>query len=279
MYANRYKKVNRAAIKNLILAGAFDTFHPNRASLIETINPALEQKELFQGMYEDASLFQDALEYTEAEDYSKIQKLTFEKELMGIYISNHPFESYRNVLRANGILSFKQAEEFIGKRKEIYTVGVVEEIKIIRTKNRERMAFLTVSDEDKKMDAVLFPDLFRQISNQLEEEQLVWMRVTVEERNQKRQFILKEIAALDLSEVDIPETNKLFIRMTNQDKSSVLKYLQQIAEQHPGKTPVIVYDPVNRETYQLANSYSLQVTEKEMRQLKNYFGNDNVVER
>ncbi|CEI84491.1 DNA polymerase III subunit alpha [Oceanobacillus oncorhynchi] len=273
------KKVNRAAIKNLILAGAFDTFHPNRASLIETINPALEQKELFQGMYEDASLFQDALEYTEAEDYSKIQKLTFEKELMGIYISNHPFESYRNVLRANGILSFKQAEEFIGKRKEIYTVGVVEEIKIIRTKNRERMAFLTVSDEDKKMDAVLFPDLFRQISNQLEEEQLVWMRVTVEERNQKRQFILKEIAALDLSEVDIPETNKLFIRMTNQDKSSVLKYLQQIAEQHPGKTPVIVYDPVNRETYQLANSYSLQVTEKEMRQLKNYFGNDNVVER
>lgn len=129
------------------------------------------------------------------------------------------------------------------------------------------------------MDAVLFPDLFRQISNQLEEEQLVWMRVTVEERNQKRQFILKEIAALDLSEVDIPETNKLFIRMTNQDKSSVLKYLQQIAEQHPGKTPVIVYDPVNRETYQLANSYSLQVTEKEMRQLKNYFGNDNVVER
>lgn len=273
------KKVNRAAIKNLVLAGAFNAFHPNRASLIETIEPALEQKELFQGMFEDVSMFEDALEYTETEDYSMIQKLTFEKELMGIYISNHPFENYRDVLRANGIVSLKQAEQFTGKRKEIYTVGIVEAVKVIRTKNRERMAFLTVSDEDKKMDAVIFPDLFRQISNQLEEEQVVWMRVSVEERNQKLQLVIKEIAALDLSEAGIPETKKLFIRMTNQDKSSVLQYLKQLADQHPGKTPVIVYDPVNKETYRLANNYALYLTEKEMRQLKIYFGNENVVER
>ncbi|WP_080874929.1 DNA polymerase III subunit alpha [Oceanobacillus timonensis] len=273
------KKVNRASIRNLVLAGAFDTFHSNRASLIATIEPALEQKELFQGMFEDASLFQNALEYTEAEDYTMIQKLTFEKELMGIYLSDHPFESYRNVLRANGILSFKQAEQFVGKRKEIFTAGVVEEIKVIRTKNKERMAFLTVSDEDKKMDAVIFPDLFRHISNRLEEEQMVWMRVVVEERNRKLQFIIKEITAFDLSEVSIPETSKLFIRMTNQDKRNVLNYLQQLAEEHPGITPIIVYHPANKETYRLANSYSLQLTEKEMRQLKNKFGNDNVIVR
>ncbi|MFD1415394.1 DNA polymerase III subunit alpha [Oceanobacillus jeddahense] len=273
------KKVNRAAIKNLILAGSFDTFHSNRASLIESIAPALEQKELFQGMYEDASLFHDALEYTETADYSMMQKLHFEKELMGIYISNHPFESYRNVLRANGIVSFKQADQFTDKRKDIFTAGVVEEIKVIRTKNRERMAFLTVSDEDKKRDAVIFPDLFRQISNHLEEEQIVWMRVTVEKRNQKLQFVIKEIAAFDLSEVGFPETKKLFIRLTDQDKSSALKYLQQLADQHPGKTPVIVYNSVDKETYQLATNYSLQLSEKEMKQLKNYFGNDNVVER
>ncbi|MCT1904144.1 DNA polymerase III subunit alpha [Oceanobacillus sojae] len=273
------KKVNRAAIRNLVLAGVFDTFHDNRASLIASIEPALEQKELFQGMFEDASLFQDALEYTDIEDYSTIQKLTFEKELMGIYISNHPFESCRDVLRANGIISFKQAEKFTGKRKEIYTAGVVEEVKVIRTKNRERMAFLTVSDEDEKMDAVIFPDLFRQISNQLEEEQIVWMRVSVEERNQKLQLVIKDIAALDLSEIGIPETKKLFVRMTNQDKSSVLQYVKQLADQHPGKTPVIIYNPVNKETYRLANDYALYLTEKEMRQLKNYFGNENVVER
>ncbi|WP_152657351.1 DNA polymerase III subunit alpha [Oceanobacillus sp. CFH 90083] len=273
------KKVNRAAIRNLVLAGAFDIFHHNRASLIASIEPALEQKELFQGMFEESSLFHEALEYTEIEDYSSIQKLTFEKELMGIYISNHPFESFRSVLRANGILTFKQAEQFTGKRKEIYTVGVVEEIKVIRTKSKERMAFLIISDEDKKMDAVIFPDLFRHVSNQLEEEQMVWIRVTVEERNQKLQFVLKDIAALDLSEVGIPETKKLYIRMTNQDKRSVLTYLQQVADQHPGKTPVIVYNPVNKETYQLANNYSLHLTEKEMKQLKKYFGDDNVIER
>ncbi|MFD1066052.1 DNA polymerase III subunit alpha [Oceanobacillus locisalsi] len=273
------KKVNRATIRNLVLAGAFDTFHSNRASLIATIEPALEQKELFQGMYEDASLFQNALEYTAAEDYTKIQKLTFEKELMGIYISNHPFESYRNVLRANGIVSFKQAERFTGTRKEIFTVGVVEEIKVIRTKNKERMAFLTISDEDKKMDAVIFPDLFRHISNRLEEEQIVWMRISVEERNGKLQFVIKEIEAFDLSNVGIPETNKLFIRMTDQDKRSVLNYLRQLAEDFPGTTPVIVYHPANKETYRLANSYSLHLTDKEIRQLKNKFGHDNVVVR
>ncbi len=257
----------------------FDAFHHNRASLIASIEPALEQKELFQGMYEDASLFQDALEYTDIEDYSTIQKLTFEKELMGIYISNHPFESCRDVLRANGIISLKQAGKFTGKRKEIYTAGVVEEVKVIRTKNRERMAFLTVSDEDKKLDAVIFPDLFRQISNQLEEEQMVWMRVSVEERNQKLQLVIKEIGALDLSEIGVPETKKLFVRMTNQDKSNVLQYLKQLADQHPGKIPVIVYNPVNKETYRLSNDYALYLTEKEMRQLKSYFGNENVVER
>ncbi|GIO22400.1 DNA polymerase III subunit alpha [Oceanobacillus sp. J11TS1] len=273
------KKVNRATIRNLVLTGAFDSFHKNRASLIASIEPALEQKELFQGMLEEASLFHAELEYVEIEDYTMIQKLTYEKELIGMYVSNHPFESYRDLLRANGIITLKQAGHFVGERKEIYTVGVVEEIKVIRTKRGERMAFLTVTDEDKKMDAVIFPDLFREVANQLYEEQMIWMRVSAEERNQKQQLVIKELATLDFSEIGIPNTKKLYIRMTNQDKSSVLSYLKHLADHHPGKTPVIVYDPIKKETYRLANSYALQLNEKELRQLKKYFGNENVVEK
>lgn len=274
------KKVNRAVIKSLILTGAFDSFHSNRASLLASIDQALEQKELFQGMFEGIALLKEEMTYSDIDDYSTVQKLADEKELLGIYVSNHPFESYREILRANGIISLNQlTAHFAGKRQAGDIVGIVESVKVIRTKRGERMAFLTISDEDKKMDAVVFPNLFREIANQLQAEEMVWIRATVEERKQKLQLVIQEMAPLQLENVTFPETEKLFIRMTDQGKNQVLQYMKKLAQQQPGNIPVIVYNAAQRQTYRLSNDYSLHITDKVLHQLKQYFGYENVVKK
>ena len=104
------KIVNRGAIETLILAGAFDEFGIERASLLASVDQAIEQGELFGGLEGEDSLFGDALnledDYQKVEPFELLEKLSFEKELLGVYISDHPLEVNRRHLRANGIMDF-----------------------------------------------------------------------------------------------------------------------------------------------------------------------------
>src|SRR5690625_2140158 len=94
------KVVNRKSIELLIMAGAFDETHQNRASLLASIDPAMEQGELFREFNDQSSLFRDTIElqaaYVDVDDFSQMKMLADEKELLGIYVSNHPLKNYRD---------------------------------------------------------------------------------------------------------------------------------------------------------------------------------------
>ncbi|WP_067730509.1 DNA polymerase III subunit alpha [Oceanobacillus damuensis] len=274
------KLVNRTTLENLIIAGTFDETYANRASLLASIDQAMEQGELFNEFSGQSSLFQNKIEleagYVEMEDFSQVRKLADEKELLGMYISSHPLKEYRKRLQANGHISLKNAEKLAGKRN-LTATAIIQSIKIIRTKRGDRMAFLTLGDENREMDAVVFPDLFRETGRFLEEEAMITVTGKVEARNNKLQWVIDRIRPFNEEELDDRPEKRLFIKVTADTGADALKMIKEVAEQYPGVTPVIIYDNEKKQSYQLADDYFVSTEAGSLKELNHYFGRENVV--
>src|SRR5699024_6209560 len=129
--------VNRKRLEHLIMAAAFDELHSNRASLLASIDQAIELGELFHEFDDEPNLFTEKIElqenYVDIEDFSQAKKLTDEKMLLGIYVSSHPLKEHRRRLRASGFITLKRARQFVGMSR-VKSAAIVQAIKSIRTR-------------------------------------------------------------------------------------------------------------------------------------------------
>lgn len=275
-----FQVVNRSAIEQLILAGAFDDLYSNRASLLASIDPAMEQGSLFREFQDLPQLFQEELElenhYVDIEDFPKMKKLADEKELVGIYLSKHPLAEYRRLLRANGYLSLNHASRLLGK-KHIKSAAMIQTIKEIRTKRGEPMAFMTLNDEKQELEAVVFPNVYRQSKRWLEENAMIVVKGTIESRKNQLQYILNDITPFDLTALDNQSDHRLFIRLKTEKSHEALKKIKGLAHQFPGTTPIIVYHEKLNQTYQLSSQFYINPTYECLQLFNQFFTKANVV--
>ncbi|MFD1362246.1 DNA polymerase III subunit alpha [Lentibacillus salinarum] len=272
--------INRRTMETLIMAGAFDDLYANRASLLASLDQAMEQGELFKEFSGQSSLFQDKLDleerYVAIEEFSLMKKLRDEKELLGLYVSSHPFTQYRAILKKTGYTTMEDAPNLTGKRN-VKSAGIVQTIKPIRTRRGDPMAFLTIGDETGDMEAVVFPDLYREIHRWLSEDMLVTFAGTVESRNNQLQWILTRLDVFREADWKINQNQRLFIKITEDNGNNALAAIRTVAGKYPGRTPVIIYNQHERTTYQLSHAYLLQPDKACLESLQNRFGMDNVV--
>lgn len=149
-------KINKNVINSLILSGAFDTFGYNKKTLITNIENLYNYAELTKDLDES---FVIKPEIKIEQDYSKNELMKNEYELFGFYLQNHPITKYRR----DGVCLLNDVQKYFDKY--ITIIGLVENIKEIKTKNKEMMSFLTVSDEYNKITVILFPKVYKQFKN------------------------------------------------------------------------------------------------------------------
>jgi len=196
--------VNKKAVESLIKAGAMDSFG-NRANLLISYPKTLEslhkkrkfeqegQTTLF-GNIEDEIETKNASEYIE--DFSPKEKLLFEKEFLGLYLTSHP--QIENLLSLKSMISHEI--ELLGEEKEGTKVaigGIIEFIRRIFTKkNGHEMAFLTIGDEKGlSVECVIFPRIFDQFKSLLVKDTVVIVKGFVDTKNDKPTIIAQNISS------------------------------------------------------------------------------------
>ncbi|ARI76813.1 DNA polymerase III subunit alpha [Halobacillus mangrovi] len=276
------KAVNRSVIEALILAGAFDEIETNRASLLASIDQALEQGELFKEFHDQPGLFEADLDLgdqkVEVEPFPVLKRLAMEKEVLGTYLSEHPLESHRKNLRTNGFVSVKQSYKVHHQRK-LKLAAVIETIKEIRTKRGDPMAFLTISDETSEIDVVIFPELYRRVKPWLSEQKLVLLKGKVEERRNTLQIIVSEMTEFHEQDLHQHPAQRLFIRVDRVNENEAIDKIKETAGYFPGNTPVVIVRSDDRKTYQLGETYAMDTSRDCLHQLNQYFGKDSVALR
>lgn len=155
------KDLNRKSLESLIRAGVFDQFE-DRGILYHNIDYLLEyaqkQKSL---IFNGARLFSlpDNIVFKKNQTVSIFEKLKWEKELLGFYITNHPL----NLLKTNGfmkIFNVKNSKSDI----QVKILGIINSIKRILTKNNEIMLYLDIEDNTQNIEVVVFPKVYRESS-------------------------------------------------------------------------------------------------------------------
>ena len=274
------KLITRGLIETLVIAGAFDDLYPNRATMLASIDSAMEQGELFGDLGGQDSFFYDELEanYTEMEDFNQVKKLQDEKELLGVYISSHPLKKYRERLKMSGFVSIADAKDHVGKRNT-KTCAILQSMKVIRTKNGEPMAFLTLSDETEEIEAVMFPETYRNTNRFLEEDIMIFVSGKVELRKDALQWLLNDVAPFDESLLaEQKRRDKLYIKLENgKNEREALQVLSETAKRYQGHVPILFYHEEKKRTYQLQEIYHMDGSLACVSELERFFGPAQVV--
>ena len=196
------KNLNKKSLESLIMAGAMDEFG-ERGLLLTNLEALLSyhkermatpdaQHSLFGLMTDTATL--PKLRLTPALEVSLQTKLGWEKELLGLYISGHPLEQYREKFAAKE-LNIKKLNDF-REGTEAVIGGVVEEAKEIMTKGNEKMVFMKLTDFSGTIEVAIFPRVLDGFKDFVKPDACIAIKGKVSKRKGETSFIAEKIKAL-----------------------------------------------------------------------------------
>jgi len=201
--------VNRRVIECLIKAGAFDSLGNTRAGLLASLDQAMEGGQRRQRDREEGqvSLF-DALGGGDAPkaaavspaarvpEWPQEEMLAFEREVLGFYLSGHPLEQYREVVRRIGALNAADlAARSTGSR--VLLLGQVSAFSESATKSGNRMAFATLELVDGSVPLTIFPEPYRSCASALRHKGPVIVKGRADDSDKGRVVLAEEIKPLE----------------------------------------------------------------------------------
>ncbi|MGM9932792.1 DNA polymerase III subunit alpha [Pradoshia sp.] len=272
--------VNRKVLENLCYAGAFDEFSIDRASLLASIDVALEHVELVRPSNGDSSFFDADDEmikpkYMMVDAMPSAVKLQKEKEVLGFYLSDHPLSGFRRKLTQAGALPIVKYRAGMSG----YLGAFIQSVKTIRTKKGENMAFLTAGDETGEIECVAFPDVYRHHSSLLKEGNMLLLEGKSEERNGKRQFVIKTMYDLNEENEQLRSLFKsLYIRLTSDRQTAEnLASIKKCLAGYRGSVKVYLHYEKEAKTIQLSKDNWVNPSPHLISSLEDIAGKGNVL--
>ena len=155
--------LNKRVVDSLIKAGVFDELEPNRAKLAYNAERlidyyAAEQEKEKMGMislFGDDDVAMQPLAMEDVPDWELKEKLAFEKERLGFYVSGHPLDKYKRIYNKYVTLPMNDLKHATPGRKYVI-IGLVKEIRNIITKNKSAMGVVTIETFDGDLPVVFF---------------------------------------------------------------------------------------------------------------------------
>ncbi|MCI9325387.1 MAG: DNA polymerase III subunit alpha [Lachnospiraceae bacterium] len=284
------KDINKKAIENFIKAGAFDSLPGTRkqfmSAYVQIMDSIVHDKK--NNMAGQMSLF-DIVDEEEKEaydvklpdvgEYSKEMMLSFEKEVLGIYVSGHPLEEWEELWKkgitnttADFMLDDENGEPAVRDNAAATVGGMIADKRIKYTKNDKVMAFLQVEDLLGSIEVVVFPRDYERYSAKLTEENKIFVRGRVSlEEDKDGKLICERIISFD----EIPR--KLWIKFrTKEEYEKASDELLSLLADSDGNDSVVIYIEALKAMKKLPPARNVSADEELSRRLAAKYGDDNI---
>lgn len=292
--------INKRAVESLIKAGALDSFGVYRSRLLAVHEKVMDgingdRKKNIQGQINLFSDFGEQkidpidIKYPEIKEFDKKRLLFMEKEMTGLYLSGHPLEEHKEVLKnktsinigeiiSSGTLEESNEEAVVQDKKvkdgqKVKIGGIITSVNKKLTKNNDMMAFVELEDLYGIIELVVFPKVFNKIRNLINEDAMILVSGRVSIREDEAAKILCE----DISELTESNIEKIYIRIdTEEEIQPSLKQLKVISPSYKGNIPIYLYVKSLNKAF-ITNKELWVNGEKEfLTFLKNQFGIENI---
>jgi len=242
------RAVNRRVVESFVKSGSFDSIDPRRPALFAAIDRAMEagqkrqrdreagQSSLF-GMPGGAEERHPAAERVpDAPPWPEAERLAFEKESLGFFISGHPLERFREEIgqwasATTGTLAQAPAGE-------VTVGGIVTALRLIRTKKGDRMASFLLEDLEGSVETLVFPEAYKKTAGRLADDQVVLVKARAEVQDDGRARLLaSEVLPLDQAKLADARyvTVRVPVAIWDREKG---ERLRDILGTHRGDCPV-----------------------------------------
>lgn len=242
---------NKKVLESLIKAGAMDAFG-TRAAMLAGLDRILDfaTKHLRKKQIGQTSLFDGAggeearsswqVSLPDVEEFPREQQLLFEKELLGFYLTEHPFSSQLNELAQIIETRISEIDPADFQDRPITVGGIITTVrKILTKKSNNEMCFATLEDETGRVEMVVFPSLFKKTKDLWITDNIVVCTGKLESNEDRLTILVEEVQPFTPEKKNIPEGVKV-IDLPESVSPDLLMALKDLLQRHPGKEKLIL---------------------------------------
>ena len=282
--------INKKGLEALIKSGALDGLSGSRREKMAVYEQVLDSisHEKHSKMAGQLSLFDIApkddlsaleVKMPELGEFDVETKLAFEKEMLGVYLSGHPLESYQDMLKSvcnASSLDFAYDEEEgmvnVAPGKDYILGGIASVVNIKLTRNNQRMAFITLEDLVGSVEVIVFPRDFEKYRELIEEgrKYIISGKASLEE-NDAAKLIAGKIIPFE----EVPR--EVWLQFENKaELEKVEDELNKVFEGNKGNARVMLYCREERQVKRVNTVRGISYAEAVIDELKSKLGCDNV---
>lgn len=202
--------VNKRVLESLIQAGAADSLPGHRAQLLgaleETVETALKWRKEREELQIDLFGFDETpnweVEMPEVRPFTAAQQLEFERELLGLYLSGHPLDNREEELAPLGLDRLVELSEAPDGSSAV-TAAMIVSLKPFTNRKGQSMAFLELEDRIMRVEAVVFPSVWKRTAGKLAKGGLVVVQAVVQQQDDDFKLLVEDVVPLDAPNPDL----------------------------------------------------------------------------
>ncbi|MDO8513757.1 MAG: DNA polymerase III subunit alpha [bacterium] len=308
--------MNKKVLEALIKSGALDCFG-ERNQLLAGVELILKFTSNFEKMLSSSQLDlftntkirskTQSVPFPQVTSADKKQILAWEKELLGIYLSDHPLKAIQNILPKIAT-PINQLSDKVGSIERIG--GIITTVKKIMTKNNQPMIFMKLEDLSSNIEVVVFPRAYENVAQECQVDRLVCVEGKIQKKDNELKIIAEQIDEIPsdtenlvklevkyhkiskengsepkLSEPDEPEPKTietppsppLVLRLDHSSNKKTLEDIRQIVSQYPGNTPLVLEIPQNDEYQKVKTKTKIELSPELIAKLENLLPKTNIL--
>lgn len=240
-------KVNKKVVESLIKAGALDRWG-NRAQLIASL-PIIRDNTVKLQKGKDASqvgLFESVAHKDDVTDHLPDipempldEKLKMEKELLGFYLTDHPVKKIVRIVANQISHKINQLDPTLHLNQMVTIAGVISRVRLVNTKkNNSKMAFITLEDDTKSIDCVIFPKLYAENPPFYIEDNALLVRGKVDNRDDKLQIVVDSVSLVDTKQTPQDMIHEIYVK--NGTPKDRLEKVSDLLKTHKGDHEITI---------------------------------------
>jgi len=297
--------VNKRVTESLIRCGSFDSLGGKRSQLLAVLDEVIKrgqeyQKDKKNGQTSIFDLFENTQkdkinhvhQYTlpNLEEFSENELLAMEKEMMGLYISQHPLKNHQK--KIEDIISVSSNEAVnLPDGSLVILAGVINRVRKKSTKNGNLMAFISLEDLEGSIEAIIFPKVYEKNKEKIKKDELVVIEGSLDVGEEKVKLIAKKLSLLKeykKSKINSikykkikngDEIKRLHIEIKyKKNQSNILLRLKEIFIKYPGRSKIMLHFKKNEKsvTHLIDDKFSVNLNHEIIKEIENIIGLDRV---
>ena len=286
-------ELNKRAVENFIKCGAMDCFGYHRSELLAVYDTMMDsiassRKKNLEGQMGLFSMLQEedkatAIPIPKLAEMKKADLMLLEKETTGIYLSGHPMDDYRHLLKGTHVVPIGNLldEESTYQDDQIVSIaGIIQTFKMKTTRNNSTMSYVTIEDDTAAIEMLAFSNVISQYGNHIRENAPVVVTGRLSMREDKDpQIVINRVRPMsDFTDNLMPDpepqklSGTLYLRLSSEGDPAFRK-VKAIINMFPGSSKAVVYFADTK----LRRGATCDLDKRMLDELKNLLGESNVI--